>query len=309
MKLEELKSRLKGIIIPVTTPFDENGNVDINALENLMEFYLKNNIKCFIAAGSTGQCYVLSEEEHRMVVRTIVNMCSDYDDTFVLAGCSHTSTATSNRIADICQEEGADSLLLTPPYYRTHGDMCVVHYLDVAKSHDIPLIIYHDQIMPEDINLWDEFVMEPNILGVKFATWNLYLAREIIYKYRNRLAVYGGGSMLLYLPLALHGSLGYVASYASFMPEIENDFIDLVDKGRIKDAARIAELEFDLFNFLGTRNWFSLIVALINASGLPGMHVRKPLSDWEESDIPRVKDFIKNIKSKYKEIKKELFQD
>jgi len=309
MNLVELRSSLKGVIIPVTTPFKENSEIDHDALKKLMEFYLKNNIRCFIAAGSTGQCSALNKDEHRRIVRTIVDMCSEHEDTFVLASCSHTSTAVSNELADINQEEGADALLLTPTYYRTHGDMCVVHFKDVGKNHDIPLIIYHDQIMPEDISLWDKFVTEPNILGVKFATSNLYLARELIYKYRDRLAIYGGGSMLLYLPMALHGSTGYVGGYANFMPEIENDFMQLVNEGRFEDAARIAELEFDLFdNLSGGKNWFNLIVALINASGLPGGHCRKPLPDWEKSDMQRLKEFITNIEIKYSKIKKQLFK-
>jgi dihydrodipicolinate synthase/N-acetylneuraminate lyase len=309
MNLVELKSSLKGVIIPVTTPFKENSEVDYDALKKLMEFYLKNNIRCFIAAGSTGQCSTLDKDEHRSIVGTIVNMCSDYDDTFVLAACSHTSTAVSNELADICQEEGANALLLTPPYYRTHGDMCVIHFTDVGKNHDIPLIIYHDQVMPEDISLWDKFVSEPNILGVKFATRNLYLARELIYKYRDRLAIYGGCGMLVYLAMALHGSTGYVAGYANFMPEIENDFMYLVNEGRFEDAARIAELEFELFdNLSGNKDWFNLIVGLINASGLPGGHCRKPLTDWEKSDMPRLKEFITDIKIKHSKIRKQLFK-
>jgi len=308
MNLIELRSRLKGVIVPVTTPFKENSEVDFDALKK-WNFILKNNMMCFISAGSKWQCYALNKDEHRRIVGAIVDICSDYEDTFVLAACSHTSTAVSNKLADICQEEGADALLLTPPYYRTHSDMCVVHFTDVGKNHDIPLIIYHDQIMPENILLWDKFVVEPNILGVKFATSNLYLARELIYKYRDRLAIYGGGSMLLYLPMALHGSTGYVGGYANFMPEIENDFMQLVNEGRFEDAARIAELEYDLFsNLSGDKDWFSLIVALINASGLPGGHCRKPLSDWEKSDMPRIKEFIKSIKIKHSKLRKQLFK-
>ena len=306
MNLKELKSHLRDIIVPVTTPFKEDYSIDFDALRVLMEFYLKNNIRCFIAAGTTAQCYALNKDEHRNIVRLIVNMCSDYNDTFVLAGCSHASTAGSNRLADICQEEKADALLLTPPICRPDSDMCIIHYLDVSKNHDIPMIIYHDKEMPEDIHLWEKFASEPNILGVKFATWNLYLAKQLIYKYRDRLIIYGGGTMLMYLSLAQHGSPGYVASYASFIPEIEHYFVELVNKNRFKDAARIAELEFEMFDLLGNKNWFSLLNALINASGLPGMYVRKPLSNWEESDLPRIKKFIININKKYKEIRSSL---
>jgi len=77
MNLVELRSSLKGVIIPVTTPFKENSEVDYDALKKLMEFYLKNNIRCFIAAGSTGQCSALEKNEHRRIIMTIVDMCSE----------------------------------------------------------------------------------------------------------------------------------------------------------------------------------------------------------------------------------------
>jgi 4-hydroxy-tetrahydrodipicolinate synthase len=228
MDLCILRERLKGIIVPVTTPFNEKFEIDYDALETLMKFYLDNGLKCFIAAGSTGECYVLTAEEHEKVVKTIVNTCKKYKDTFVLGACSHTSTAMSNKLADICQDAGVDGLLLTPPYYLNHSDMCPVHYRSVAKNHDIPLIIYHNKAMPEDMSLWEEFVKEPNILGVKFATHNIYMARQLISKYRDRLVIYGGGSMLQYLPMALHGSPGYVGGFCNFMPQIELDSIKLL---------------------------------------------------------------------------------
>ena len=300
MEVKELAERLKGTIIPVTTPFTKNLEVDYGALKRLMSFYIENGLRRFIAAGSTGQCYVLQEEEHSKIVRTIVEACNDYEDSFVLGACSHTSTAVSNRLADICQAEGADALLMTAPYYRTHRDMCIVHYTDVARKHDIPLVIYHDDVMPEDIKMWDEIVKEPNILGVKFATGNIDFARKIIVRYRNRLAVFGGGSMLQFLPMALHGVTGYVSSFASFIPQIENDFQKFIDIGDFISAARIAELEHDLFETMGNRSWFSYLVGLINASGLPGGYCRPPLPDCTSEDYKIFEKFLDDIKAKHK---------
>ena len=306
MNVDDLKKKLKGTIIPVTTPFTASYAVDYDALEQLMRFYLENGLRRFIAAGSTGQCYVLDEEEHRNVVGTIVKACKEYDDSFVLGACSHTATAVSNRLADICQDEGADALLMTPPYYRTHKDMCIVHYKDVAKNHELPFIIYHDDIMPEDIAMWDEIVKEPKILGVKFATGNIAFARQIIVRYRDRLAVFGGGSMMQFLPMCLHGSTGYVSSFASFMPKIEQDFQKFIDAKDYCSAARIAELEFDLFELMGDRSWFSFLVGLINACGLPGKHCRPPLPDCKQEDYPVFEKFIADIEVKHLKILNEL---
>ena len=306
LSVNELGKKLTGTIIPVTTPFKKNLEVDYDALRSLIRFYLDNGLRCFIAAGSTGQCYVLSEEEHRMIVRTIVNECRGVEGSFVLGACAHTSTAVSNRLADICQNEGVDALLMTAPYYRTHRDMCIIHYRDVASRHDIPLVIYHDDVMPEDMDMWDEIVKEHNILGVKFATGNIDFGRRIITRYRGRLAVFGGGSMLQFLPFALHGATGYVSSFASFMPYIERDFQTFINKKDFISAARIAEQEYELFAVMGKRSWFSYVVGLINACGLPGGYCRPPLPDCTKEDYPIFEKFIADTKQKHAEMMKEL---
>jgi dihydrodipicolinate synthase/N-acetylneuraminate lyase len=128
------------------------------------------------------------------------------------------------------------------------------------------------------------------------------MARQLISKYRDRLVIYGGGSMLQYLPMALHGSPGYVGGFCNFMPQIELDFMKLMDEGHIKEAARLAELEFDLFDLLGSGNWFNFLVALINASGLPGGHCRPPLPDWPSGDVEKFKRFLCEMEFKYDEI-------
>lgn len=302
MTSSELQSQLSGAILPVTTPFTSGHEVDYAALRVLMEFYLVNGLRCFIAAGSTGQCYVLEEDEHRRVVRTIVDACRSHEGTFVLGACSHASTAVSNRLADICQEEGADALLLTPPYYRTHGDMCKLHYTDVARRHDMPLVIYHDDRMPEDLEMWDEIVREQNVLGVKFATGNIDFARRLLIRYRGRLALFGGGGMLQYLQIVLHGASGYVASFANVVPGIEQDFTKSLKAGNFVQAARTAELEYDLFSCMGRRSWFSFLVGLINASGLPGGHCRPPLPDCPPEDLVIFSRFLVDVQAKHAEI-------
>jgi 4-hydroxy-tetrahydrodipicolinate synthase len=306
INVEELGIKLKGTVTPVSTPFSKDGKVDYESLRALMRFYLENGIRAFIAAGSTGQCYVLTEDEHRQIVRTIVGECKDYSESFVLGACSHTDTAVSNRLADICLEEGVNGLLMTAPYYRTHRDMCIIHYMDVANKHDIPLVIYHDNVMPEDIDMWDELMKAPTIMGVKYATANIAFGRQLVTRYRGRLAVLGGGGMLSFLPLALHGSKGYISSYANFLPEIENDFISFVEKNDFLSAAKIAEIDYDLFKELGNRNWFSFLVGLVNASGLPGKHCRPPLRETNDEEYTQLKQFISDVKKKHAKTMAEL---
>lgn len=112
------------------------------------------------------------------------------------------------------------------------------------------------------------------------------------------------GMLILYTEL--HGASGYVSSYASFLPEIEKDFLKFINEGDFYKAARIAELEYDLFENMGDRSWFSYLVGLINACGLPGEHCRPPLPDCKKEDYPLLEKFIADIKIKHKKVMDEI---
>ena len=111
--LEEAKARLRGPVVPMTTPIKADGAVDYDGLSKLTRFYVEGGIKVLIAVGTTGYCYALTEEEHRRAVETIVQAADGR--AFVIAGVSHSGTMMSNRLADICENAGADALLMTPP--------------------------------------------------------------------------------------------------------------------------------------------------------------------------------------------------
>ena len=64
-KTEDLKNRVRGPIVPMTTPINDDDSVDYDGLAKLTEFYISGGIKVLIAAGTTGYCYALAEEEHK----------------------------------------------------------------------------------------------------------------------------------------------------------------------------------------------------------------------------------------------------
>ena len=162
-KVEKFKERLKGPIVPMTTPINDDDSVDYDGLAQLTEFYISGGVKALIAAGTTGYCYALTEEEHKRVVETVVQTSNGR--AFVIAGVSHSGTKLSNRLVDHCQNAGADALLLTPPYYRQTARDPYWHYADVAGNHDLPTIIYSTQDANLDISFFRRCAEVDQIVG------------------------------------------------------------------------------------------------------------------------------------------------
>ena len=102
--------KLRGVVPPIATPFDENGNVDQGSLIRLTNHLLVNGVHGIFCLGSTGECAALTFEEQQLVTDTVVKTTAS--KVPVLAGITETSTkravALGQRVADL----GADAVVL-----------------------------------------------------------------------------------------------------------------------------------------------------------------------------------------------------
>jgi len=287
--------RVKGPIVAMTTPIKEDNSVDYEGLARLTEFYVKNGIKVLIAAGTTGYCYTLTEEEYRKTVETIVQVANRR--AFVIAGVSHSSTAISNKLADICENAGADALLMTPPYYHQtdRPENIFGHYKDVAQNHSLPMIIYNTARANLDIDFFRRCADIDNVVGVKEASANYNTCRDLLIELGDRLTIFGGGSMRYYLWLWLWGSPGYVTSIANLVPEIELRFYKYLQAGDIESARKIiVELEQPFFKIMEEYGWHQSLHAALKIFGLPANKLRLPLVELPKSHLEKMKrEFIR----------------
>ena len=74
----------QGAITAIVTPFKQNGDLDEQALKNLVEFQIKNRIDGIVPCGTTGESPTLEHEEHKRVVETVVETANG--KTKIIAG-------------------------------------------------------------------------------------------------------------------------------------------------------------------------------------------------------------------------------
>jgi 5-dehydro-4-deoxyglucarate dehydratase len=114
MELEELRTKLRGVIAFPVTPFNPDLSLDIAGLRGNIQQLLRHPIAAIVAAGGTGEMYSLTPCEHTTVVRTIVEEVRGQIP--VISGTGFNSSIAIE-LAQQSAIAGADGILALPPYY------------------------------------------------------------------------------------------------------------------------------------------------------------------------------------------------
>ena len=134
--------KLTGILPALLTPFDEEGNVNLNIMRDLIEWQITQGVSGFYILGSTGEGLLLSEGERRTVAEAVVQQVKRRVPVVVHVGAI--TTQTSLRPGGACREIGADATSAVPPFYFNVGVEGVKqHYVRIAAASSLPFYIYN----------------------------------------------------------------------------------------------------------------------------------------------------------------------
>jgi 4-hydroxy-tetrahydrodipicolinate synthase len=210
----------EGSLVAIVTPF-KNGNVDEQALRDLLQFHIENGTNGIVPCGTTGESATLTHEEHRQVISIAVEMCKDKIP--VLAGTGSNSTREAIQLTQFAQEAGADGALLITPYYNKPSQQGLYeHFMAVAKDTDLPIILYN---VPSrtSVNMLPETVArlnkdQKNIVGIKEASGSIGQISEVIDQCGDDFTLLSGDDGLLWPILAIGGK-GVISVSANLVPE------------------------------------------------------------------------------------------
>lgn len=163
---------IKGSIVALITPMNNDGTVDYSGLEKLVEFHVAQGTDGIVSVGTTGESATLPVKEHIDVVSRTVKFAAGR--LAVIAGNGANSTAEAVNLSKALEQEGVDAMLSVTPYYNKPPQRgLIAHYQKVAASTEVPQILYNVpgrtavDMLPETIA---ELAAVPNIIGVKEAT-------------------------------------------------------------------------------------------------------------------------------------------
>lgn len=164
-----------GSIVALVTPMHDDGGVDYQALERLVEFHIENDTQAIVSVGTTGESATLSHEEDSMVTRKVIEFANNRLP--VIAGTGSNSTREAISLTAEAKKAGADACLVVAPYYnRPPQEGMYRHFKAIADAVDIPIILYNvPKRTSSDIETQTVIRLSEidNIIGIKDATSDL----------------------------------------------------------------------------------------------------------------------------------------
>lgn len=176
---------LKGILIPVITPFDEQGLVDEPVLRRLVDFYVAAAVQGLFALGSSGQGPVMSTPERKRAAEIIIDQNAGRCPVIVHVGTADTESTVE--LAEHAAAQGASAIGVIPPYYYCdHSEYEIMaHFRAVARAVNLPIFIYEN----------------PKYSGISISPSFGRRMKEEIPTIRGMKVAYGAGAMLEYVRL------------------------------------------------------------------------------------------------------------
>ena len=132
----------KGSMVAIVTPMNNDGSLDHESLEGLIEFHIENQTDAIISVGTTGESATLNFKEHSEVIKSTLSIVNKRIP--VIAGSGANSTSEAIELTKRSRELGADGCLLVTPYYnKPTQNGLYEHYKKIADEVSIPQILYN----------------------------------------------------------------------------------------------------------------------------------------------------------------------
>lgn len=268
---------IKGVVVPIITPIDENELIDEKALRDQVDYVIENGILGILAFGSNGEFYVIEEDEMERGLKIMVDQAAGRVPVYF--GIGAISTKKCVRLAKMAVENGAAGIsILQPMFLKPTETELFEHFKTIAEAvPETPVLLYNNPGRvgyTMSANLVDRLAHEvENIVGMKDTSGDITQTAEFIRRTRDvDFKVFGGKDTLLYASMC-HGAVGGVCTAGNFMPEL---ITDVYNKFVAGDLAGSLEAQFKLNPVRLSMDGASFPVAAKDMANLRGRKIGVP---------------------------------
>jgi len=285
---------IRGSIVALITPMNEDESLDDESLRRLVEFHIEQGTDGIVAVGTTGESATLDEEEHCRVIRQVVAYAAGRVP--VIAGTGANSTREAIELTRCAKEGGADACLLVTPYYnKPTQEGLYRHFKAVAEAVEIPQILYNVpgrtacDMQPQTV---ERLSVVPNIVGIKEATGDLERARRILETCGPDFALYSGDDATA-RELMILGGHGVISVTANVAPRLMHEMCMAAMGGDRTEADRLDALLGGLHDALFVESNPIPVKWAVSEMGLAPKGIRLPLTWLTEAARPRVREAMR----------------
>ena len=270
------------------TPFSEEG-VNFEALGNIIDFQVDNEIDALIICGTTGEASTMPDKEHISVVEYAVKRVAGRVP--VIAGSGSNDTAHCVELSQAMQSVGADGLLISTPYYNKATQKgLLMHYDKVMEKTNLPIILYNipgRTGMQYAIPTICELAKAEQIVAVKEASGNIEYLTNLVHACPE-IDVYSGNDDQI-VPLLAMGGKGVISVLSNICPKETHMLCQKFFDGDVKGSLKLQLDYLDLIHALFCEVNPIPVKTAMNLMGFDAGKLRLPLCEMEEANLCTLK--------------------
>lgn len=287
----------KGCGTALITPFTEDG-IDFEELRKLIEFQILEGVDSIIICGTTGESSTMSTEEKKEVIKFAVQIARKRIP--IIAGTGGNNTKSVIELSQYAEHVGANGLLIVTPYYnKTTQSGLITHYMKIAKSTNLPIILYN---VPSrtGINIEPSTCLElskiDNIVAIKEASGNISQVAKIASLCKDNLIIYSGNDDQT-IPILSLGGLGVISVLSNLYPKYVHQMVYDYFSGNFKKALNSQLNSMELIDALFCEVNPIPVKYAMNHIGFKVGTPRLPLIELSENGKQKINISIKNFSS------------
>ncbi|WP_342575080.1 N-acetylneuraminate lyase [Paenibacillus sp. FSL M8-0142] len=293
------RSKFKGIFTALLTPMHEDGSIDYESLSRLVEHQILLGITGFYVGGSTGEAFILTTEERKQVLESVVKTVNGRVIVIAHIGCI--STMESVKLARHAEELGADAVsAVVPFYYKVTMKEIREHYETIMSAVPLPMLVYHypgATSVSLTMDFYTDMSSHSQCIGVKFTSLNLFEMQQIRALCHERFMIFNGHDEV-YLSGACAGADGAIGSTFNMMPGPFIQMHDHISTAQRPDMSLLQSLQTEANAVISHMIQYDVIAyekyILYLQGVLRSPKVRQPLKQLTDGERRQIDDFYRN---------------
>ncbi len=288
---------LVGTGVALVTPFLPNGKVDVEGLQNVVNYQIDNGIDYLVVLGTTAESVTLSKEEKQLVIDTVIKV-NAFTLPMVLGIGGNNTQAVIDEIQSRDLTPFEAILSVSPMYNKPTQEGIYRHFAAIAESTSKPIILYNvpgrtasNMSVETVVRLANDF---DNIVAIKEAAGDMVQVMKLIDQTPKHFHVISGDDMLA-LPTVLAGGSGVISVIGEGFPKEFSDMIRLGLDRKVDEAFALHYKMAPAIDYIFAEGNPAGIKEVFDLKGICGNTLRLPLVNVSELLRKRLKDFMDSL--------------
>lgn len=281
-----------GLGVALVTPFNNDGSIDFDSLEKVVEFQITNGVDYIVALGTTAETSSLTIDEQRKVVDFVIKVVAKRVP--IVVGMASNCTASLIERVSNFDFTDIDAILSVTPYYnKPTQEGLFRHYCALSEVSPVPIILYN---VPgrTGVNMTADTTLRiakacANVIAIKEASGDMNQIKQIIDGSNEGFYMISGDDAVT-TDVILAGGIGVISVFGNAFPKEMKWLVKSALEGSAASARDKMESDFSsLFKLMFVDGNPAGVKSLLCLRGLVKNVLRLPLVEVSDETSNKIK--------------------